>query len=219
MHTKIISMTALEEMLAGADALIFDCDGTLVNSCPVYSVAWTAGFALSGVIMDVDWYEARNGLSEHVLMDQFEHEHRVVLDRENVVGTMRRYYLDHLTANLQEIAAVTEIVRRFAGKLPMAVASGGSREIVTSSLDALNLTKHFDKLITIDDVGVPKPEPDLFLAAAKFLGIAPERCLVFEDSPQGIEAARRASMSVIDVAHLLINPSREFTSRCGVHLK
>lgn len=208
MHSEIISMTALEEMLAGADALIFDCDGTLVNSCPVYSVAWSAGFALSGVVMDVEWYEDRNGLSEHVLMDQFEQEHHVVLDRERVVGTMRRCYLDHLTDNLQEIASVTEFVRRFAGKLPMAVASGGSREIVTRSLDALSLTKHFNKLITIDDVGAPKPEPDLFLAAAKYFGIAPERCLVFEDSPQGIQAARRASMPVIDVAHLLMTPSR-----------
>jgi HAD superfamily hydrolase (TIGR01509 family) len=193
---------ALEEMLTQADGLIFDCDGTLVNSLPVYSIAWSAGFALSGVVMSIDWYKARNGLSEHVLMDHFERDHQVVLNRKEVIDTMRQHYLDHLVANLKEITAVTQIVRRFAGQLPMAVASGGSREIVSRSLDALGITTLFDAVITFDDVGVAKPEPDLFLKAAYRLGIAPACCLAFEDSPQGIEAARRAGMPVLDVAHL-----------------
>ncbi|WP_458369708.1 HAD family hydrolase [Pseudomonas fluorescens] len=97
---------------------------------------------------------------------------------------------------------MTQIVRRFSGKLPMAVASGGSREIVTTSLNALGLTKMFNSIVTFDDVGVAKPEPDLFLDAATHLRIAPEHCLVFEDSPQGIEDARRADMPIWDVAHL-----------------
>lgn len=193
----------LEDALQQAKALIFDCDGTLVNSFPVYSRAWAAGFSLSGVTMSDQWYEARNGLSEHVLMDDFERDHGVVLDRAKVVATMRSHYHDNLDAFLAEISLITDIARRFSGKLPMAVASGGPRELVTRSLDALGLTPLFQSIITFDDVLKPKPEPDLFLRAAKELGIEPRKCLVFEDSPQGIQAAHAAGMSVIDVTALM----------------
>lgn len=195
-------MTPVEEMLSHAEGLIFDCDGTLVDSFRAYSAAWTAGFALSGVEMDAAWYATRNGFSEHVLMDHFEHDHNVVLQRDDVVSTMRRHYLLNLGAHLQEVAEVTAIARRFSGKLPMAVASGGSKEIVEASLQALGLNYLFDTIVTFDDVGVAKPGPDLFLEAARRLNVPHESCLVFEDSPQGIEAARRAHMSFCDVRQL-----------------
>lgn len=191
--------TALRE----AQALIFDCDGTLVDSFPVYAKAWAAGFALSGVSMSIQWYQARNGLSEHVLMDDFERDHGVILDREQVVSTMRSHYQEELEDHLAEIMAVADIARFYSGKLPMAVASGGSREIVEKSLDALGLSPLFNTIVTFDDVGRAKPEPDLFLHAAKVLGVPVSKCLVFEDSPQGIEAAERAGMPVIDVARLV----------------
>lgn len=194
--------TDLENALQQAQALIFDCDGTLVNSFPVYSRAWAAGFALSGVTMSEQWYEARNGLSEHVLMDDFERDHGVVLDRQQVVTTMRTQYHENLDALLTEISLITDIARRFSGKLPMAVASGGPREIVTKSLNALGLTPLFQTIITFDDVLKPKPEPDLFFRAAQELGIEPQQCLVFEDSLQGIQAAHAAGMPVIDVTKL-----------------
>lgn len=144
-----------------------------------------------------------NGLSEHVLMDDLEHDHGVVLDRAKVVATMRSPYHDNLDAFLAEISLITDIARRFSGKLPMAVASGGPRDIVTRSLDALGLTHLFQIIITFDDVLKPKPEPDLFLRAAQELGVEPRQCLVFEDSPQGIQAAHAAGMPVIDVTALM----------------
>ncbi|MFK3817740.1 HAD family hydrolase [Pseudomonas sp. NPDC089407] len=193
-------MTAhLEEALLQAKALIFDCDGTLVNSFPVYSRAWAAGFALSGVSMSAHWYESRNGLSEHVLMDDFERDHGVILDRDKVVATMRNHYHENLDAFLAEITVISDIARRFSGRLPMAVASGGPREIVTRSLYALGLTPLFQTIVTFDDVLKAKPAPDLFLRAAVELGVEPRQCLVFEDSPQGIQAAHAAGMPVIDV--------------------
>jgi len=192
-----------ESALGRAKALIFDCDGTLVNSLPVYSKAWGAGFALSGTKMNDHWYQARNGLSEHVLMDEFERDYNVVLDRKKIVATMRSHYRQNLSAHLTEISLICDIARRFYGQLPMAVASGGSREIVTQSLDALGLTYLFQKIISFDDVRKAKPLPDLFLHAAQALGIEPRDCLVFEDSPQGIEAAHAANMSVINVDTLL----------------
>jgi len=197
--------TDIDALLAKAGALIFDCDGTLIETASLYARAWASGFALSGKTMSVDWYNARAGLSEHVLMDAFEAQHLVKLDQEATVTKMRETFLKEL-ALLREIAVVAEIARRNYGKRPMAVASGGPAAIVEPSLKATRLHGLFDIVVTLDDVGRAKPEPDLFLEAARRLGVPPERCLVFEDSLQGIEAARQAGMHVVDVAGLAIVP-------------
>lgn len=193
--------TNIDVLVAKADALIFDCDGTLIETAPIYARAWASGFGLSGKAMSADWYKARAGLSEYVLMDDFEARHGAVLDREATLAQMRETFLKEL-ASLREITVVAEIARRNHGERPMAVASGGPAAIVEPSLKAAGLASIFDTVVTFDDVGRAKPEPDLFLEAARRLGVAPERCLVFEDSLQGIEAAKRAGMDVVDVAEL-----------------
>ena len=197
--------TDIDALLAKAGALIFDCDGTLIETASLYARAWASGFALSGKTMSVDWYNARAGLSEHVLMDAFEAQHLVKLDQEATVTKMRETFLKEVVL-LREIAVVAEIARRNHGERPMAVASGGPAAIVEPSLKATRLHGLFDIVVTLDDVGRAKPEPDLFLEAARRLGVPPERCLVFEDSLQGIEAARQAGMHVVDVAGLAIVP-------------
>ena len=197
--------TNIDALLAKAGALIFDCDGTLIETASLYARAWASGFALSGRTMSVDWYKARAGLSEYVLMDAFEGEHGVKLDRQATVAKMRETFLKKL-ALLREVAVVAAIARRNHGTRPMAVASGGPAAIVEPSLKATRLHGLFDIVVTLDDVGRAKPEPDLFLEAARRLGVPPERCLVFEDSLQGIEAARQAGMHVVDVAGLAIVP-------------
>jgi HAD superfamily hydrolase (TIGR01509 family) len=89
---------------------------------------------------------------------------------------------------------VVEIVKRVHGKLPIAVASGGHRRIVTRTLTCLGILDKFDVIICAEDYRNGKPNPDPFLAAAERLGVIPEKCLVFEDTNTGIEAARAAGM-------------------------
>ncbi len=191
-------MITLDTIPSDIRGLIFDCDGTLVDTAPVYTRAWVNGFRAAGGAITPAWYLARNGMSESVLMDQFEHEFKIPLDREEIVATMRADFLCQLD-ELKEIAAIASIARQNGGRRPMAVASGGSRAIVTATLDAVGLTSLFDAIITIDDVGRAKPEPHLFLAAAERLAVPPEHCLVFEDSREGLEAATRAKMRTVDV--------------------
>jgi beta-phosphoglucomutase-like phosphatase (HAD superfamily) len=198
---RTMPITNIDTLLAKAAALIFDCDGTLIETASLYARAWASGFALSGKNMSVDWYKARAGLSEHVLMDAFEAKHGIKLDRRATVAKMRETFLNEL-ALLREITVVADIARRHHGERRMAVASGGPAAIVEPSLKAARLHGLFDTVVTLDDVGRAKPEPDLFLEAARRLGVPPERCLVFEDSLQGIEAARQAGMHVVDVAGL-----------------
>jgi HAD superfamily hydrolase (TIGR01509 family) len=186
-------------MLDNIHGLIFDCDGTLVDSAPLYAKAWgAAGFAEAGGVMGGDWYHARNGLSEHVLMQSFEDASGLTLDRSATIATMREAFLAKLTV-LREIAAVADIARAAKGVMPLAVASGGPRAIVEPSLMHTGLADLFCTIVTLDDVGVPKPQPNLFLEAARRLGLEPALCLVLEDSIIGFKAAEAAGMRWIDV--------------------
>src|SRR5690348_226798 len=103
-------MEAIARKLAQTQAIIFDCDGTLVDSGPVYAEAWAAGFRLSGREMSLAWYRRRSGMSEHILMDAFEQDQDIILDRSAVVARMRRTYLN-TAYKLKEVEAVTVIAR------------------------------------------------------------------------------------------------------------
>jgi len=193
--------TNLETIVSNATALIFDCDGTLVKTPELYAKAWRKAFGKAGHSMDSIWYHQRAGMSEHVLMDEFATEFGAEFDREQVIECLRQAVLEEIHT-LTEITVVAAIARAQAGLKPMAVASGGPREIVLASLDAAGLTPLFDTVVTIDDVAAAKPAPDLFLEAAHRLGVPADGCLVLEDSPQGLLAAQNAGMAVVDVNDL-----------------
>lgn len=190
--------TDVDGLVREAHALIFDCDGTLLKTPDLYAAAWQSAFANAGLQMDLGWYHERAGMSEHVLLDAFEGEKGVPVDRARAVRDLRRFILTNM-GSVEEIPEIAAIARAHHARVPMAVASGGSREIVHASLQASGLLHLFDAVVTIDDVGTAKPAPDLFLEAASRLQTKPQKCLVFEDSPQGIEAAKAADMKWIDV--------------------
>lgn len=194
-------MSTMSKLYESARALIFDCDGTLADSASLYARVIAEGFAHTGVHMSAEWYYPRHGLSSPDLMDAFENEFGVRIDRQTALQIMATLYLDHID-DLEEIKAVADIARHFHGKKPMAVASGGPATIVRASLVTLGLLPLFDTVVTYEDTGKAKPDPALFLEAARRLNVAPEHCLVFEDSPQGLEAAFNAGMPVIDITKL-----------------
>jgi beta-phosphoglucomutase-like phosphatase (HAD superfamily) len=177
-------------------ALIFDCDGTLIDSAPLYAKAWGASFNEIGHAFEECWYRARNGLSEDILIERFEADFKTSCDKDVLVRGMRDKYLAELPS-LQEITIIANVARAAKGKMPAAVASGGPRAIVAPSLLQLGLQTLFDTVVTIEDVRRPKPYPDLFLEAAQRLGVPPEKCLVFEDSRIGTQAAQTAGMKSI----------------------
>ena len=179
-------------------ALIFDCDGTLIDSAPLYARAWGASFDEVGHPIEECWYRARNGLSEDILIKCFETDFKTSCDKDALVRSMRDKYLAELTS-LQEITVIANVARAAKGKIPAAVASGGPRAIVEPSLLQLGLQTLFDTVVTIEDVGRPKPYPDLFLEAARRLGAPPDKCLVFEDSQIGTQAAGAAGMKSVFV--------------------
>ncbi|MBB2201783.1 HAD family hydrolase [Gluconacetobacter tumulisoli] len=184
-------------------ALIFDCDGTLVDTLPLYLRAWLGAFdTVVGHSVAPDWFRGRGGLSEQMVLDVLEAEIGRAVDRTAVVRAARAGALADM-GSLTEIAVVANVARRFRTVLPMAVASSGSREVVTASLTRTGLLSLFDTVVTIDDVARPKPAPDLFMEAARRLGVSPAACLVLEDSTEGLAAAAHAGMRGLDVRPFL----------------
>lgn len=179
-------------------ALVFDCDGTLVDSAPLYQRAWSQAVAQSGHVLEARWYHAHFGLSEDGMLDRYEREFGVRLDRPRVVAGARAAFRA-LLPQLRVIEPVAALVRAAHGKLPLAVASGGPRELVHAELRQVGLAPSFAAIVTIDDVGLPKPHPQVFLEAARRIGVPAARCVAIEDSDTGLASARAAAMRCVDI--------------------
>src|SRR5260221_13963233 len=120
-------------------------------------------------------------MAEYRMMDEFEDEHKIQLDRPEVVKRMREEFLSRLST-LDEISPIAQIARERKGIVPMAVASGGARAIVTATLEATQLRPLFDEIVTMDDANRGKPFPDLFLEEGRRLRMNTFDSLGLEDT-------------------------------------
>ncbi len=184
-------------------ALIFDCDGTLVDTAPAHYYAITEALKAQGHSMDRAWYMARAGLTPDALLDAQEAAVAAMgkilpLDRSTVFATYNEYFRAGLPL-LREVEAVAALAREWHGRVPMAVASNGRLANVQASLRATGLLPLFDRIVSADDVAHGKPAPDVFLEAARQMHVPPAACVVLEDSDEGLRAAQAAGMRAIDV--------------------
>ena len=124
------------------------------------------------------------------------------LDYLAVAHEKEQVYLP-LMAQVRPIEAVAAIARANYGKIPMAVASGGTQPIITAVLEQLNLRHLFGAIVTNEMIQNQKPAPDIFLEAARRIGVAPEFCRGYEDTDLGLQAVRSAGMDAVDVRILL----------------
>lgn len=182
-------------------ALIFDCDGTLTDSMPLHFVAWNQTMRRLGIDFTEDRFYELGGIPSDKIIQMLADEAKMSLDVAAVTLEKEQAFLDSMPL-LEEIGAITSIVRENKGTLPMAVASGGFRDIVAKQIAHIGLEGWFDTMVTAEDTTRHKPEPDVFLEAARRLDVAPANCLVYEDADLGIEAARRAGMQWVDVRTL-----------------
>jgi beta-phosphoglucomutase-like phosphatase (HAD superfamily) len=107
-------------------------------------------------------------------------------------------------AQVEPIHAVVEIARAHHGKLPMAVASGGTQRIICQVLEHLNIRDLFAAVVTSEMVKNQKPAPDIFLEAARRIGVEPKFCRAYEDTDLGVQAIRAAGMEAVDVRELIL---------------
>lgn len=182
------------------DALIFDLDGTLVDSMPAHFESWCHALALHGAagIFGEDVFQAMGGRPTHDIVGDLNGEHGLSLDPEAICFAKREWF----RKNLHKVELYHEVVdfaRSHAGKVPLAVATGSSRIGAELTLQAVGLSDLIDEVVSCDDVKCGKPAPDIYLEAASRIEVAPERCVAFEDAPAGIMAAQSAGMRVVAV--------------------
>jgi len=177
---------------------IFDCDGTIADTMPIHYKAWTAAMNDLGGVFPEDLFYQWGGTPTGKIVEQLNEMFALTLDVEATTELKERYYLDFVHATTP-IIPVLEIARSLKGVKPLAIASGGHREPVQATLRAIGVTDLFDTVVCAEDCKRGKPFPDPFLEAARRLGVPPEDCLVFEDSPTGIKAAEAAGMHYVFV--------------------
>ncbi len=182
--------------------LVFDCDGSLADTHFLHQQAWDETMAALGAFSPEHYLDRFKGMPTPDIVIELNRETGQTLDVELFCRRKEACVRAKLAA-ARPIEPVVDVARRFAGRLPMAVASGGVRENVLVSLRTIGLGNVFQEVLTADDLFPGKPAPDIFLEAAKRLGVAPSLCLVIEDSPQCVAAVRRAGMRAVDVAQHL----------------
>lgn len=181
-----------------AKGLIFDMDGTLSDSLPVHVETWNKIGEKYGFVFDPQIIHELTGRPTIEFARRVIEQYGVNESPETLVKMKQESFWDlaHLLSPIEEVVS---IVKSYYGKLPMTVGTGASRRSAEVQLKALNLTNHFEAVISADDVNKHKPEPETFLECAKAMNIEPEFCQVFEDGDLGITAARTANMMVTDV--------------------
>lgn len=184
----------------GIEAIVFDCDGTLVNSMPAHFKAWCDALAYYGAanVFQEDVFYAMGGRPTKDIVVELNGEYGLKLDPGAVAMKKREAFMAQL-GSIELIDEVVDFARSQRGRLPMAVATGGTRMVIEKTLQKLGISDLFDEVITADDVPVGKPAPDIYLKAAEMLGVAPEKCLALEDAPAGIMSAQQAGMRVVAV--------------------
>ena len=179
-------------------AFIFDCDGTIADTMPAHFAAWHEALGEAAVYFPMERHIAWAGMPTEVIVQKINREHGTQFDPEEFTKRKEQCYLDRLD-DITPVLPVLDFARAKFGLVPMAIASGGRRDIVERTLGVLGILDLFSVVVTAEDYSHPKPAPDPFLVAAEKMGVSPADCLVFEDSLLGIESAKRAGMDSIFV--------------------
>lgn len=189
----------VQDISPKAKGLIFDLDGTLVNTMPYHFEAWQHAAKDFEMQMTKEFLESMMGGSAIEIGDKLMANHGVTnLSTVELIERKGKYYskLIHKVTVIDEVFAIVE---KYQGKLPMAIGTGGSISSVSLSLNQTGIGKYFDPIITANDVENHKPAPDTFLKCAELIGVDPEFCEVFEDGEPGLLAAKSAGMIATDV--------------------
>ncbi|MCC2974551.1 HAD family phosphatase [Massilia sp. IC2-476] len=193
-------------------AFLFDMDGTIVDNMAFHTDSWITFFERRGQAIDPDeFFRATAGrqggeiirsyLDAHLLDDEV-----AALNHEKE-SVYRELYAPHR----KTVDGFDRLIAQAkANGVKLAVGTAAPPANVEFTLDGLDLRKHFNAIVGATDVARGKPHPDVFLKAAELCGVAPEHCIVFEDAPLGVEAARRAGMRCVVLTTTL--PRDAFTA-------
>ncbi|MCZ4060373.1 fructose-1-phosphate/6-phosphogluconate phosphatase [Pantoea sp. LMR881] len=180
------------------DALIFDMDGTILDTEPTHRKAWHQVLARYGLTLDearmVDFNGAPSWRLAQFIVETNQSTHDPYLLAAEKSAAVKAMLLENVRP-----LPLMDVVKAYHGRRPMAVGTGSEHSMADALLNHLNVRSLFTAVVGADDVQRHKPEPDTFLRCAELMGVAPERCVVFEDADFGVQAAKAAGMDVVDV--------------------
>ena len=183
--------------------IIFDCDGTLADTMPLHWRAWQVIAKRHGFSLPEERFYSLGGVPSRDILRILSTEQGVPLDPLAVAREKEVEYLP-LIAQVEPINTVVGVARENYGKIPLAVASGGTKKIIEQVLEHLGILDLFQAIVTSEDIVNQKPAPDIFLEAARRLGVPPQFCRAYEDTDLGMRAIRAAGMEAVDVRELLV---------------
>lgn len=200
-------------------AVVFDMDGVLIHSEEVWDAVREAYVRERGGRYDAEVQRAMMGMSS-TEWSRYLHETAGVPDapeeiNAEVVRRMLESYRDHLPL----VPGAVDAVRRLAERYPLGLASSSNRELIDAVLEVAGLAPFFRVTVSSEEVARGKPAPDVYLEAARRLGVAPERCAAVEDSHGGIRAAKAAGMKVIAFPNPTYPPDEEALAQADVAIR
>jgi HAD superfamily hydrolase (TIGR01509 family) len=198
----------LERIAILIEAVIFDLDGVIVDSEIWWDEVRAAFAAECGRAWTAEDRAAVMGANSaawaRIMRERLELEMPdSAIERAIVDGVVDRYHRE----GAPRIDGAIEAIRRIASDLPLALASSSHAEVIDAALDATALGDVFTVVVSSDEVAHGKPAPDVYLEAARRLGIAPASCLVVEDSLNGVRAGKAAGMFVVLVPNASVPPA------------
>ncbi|PQO38404.1 HAD-IA family hydrolase [Blastopirellula marina] len=180
------------------EGLIFDLDGTLADTMPAHYLSWREITQKHGLKFSEDRFYSLGGVPTSRIFSLLADEQGVSLDPGACAIEKEETFISYL-GEVGPIEPVLDVVRENYGKVPMAVATGAMHWVMERILNQLDIHHYFTAFVSSEDTVRHKPFPDVFLEAARRLGVPAEKCCVYEDAQLGIEAGQAAGMHVVDV--------------------
>ncbi|BFU60693.1 MULTISPECIES: beta-phosphoglucomutase family hydrolase [Rodentibacter] len=181
------------------DGLIFDMDGTLIDTMPVHAKAWGIVGEQFGYDFDSQIMYQLGGATVRTIAAAIMQKAGMPQDYLNDVIEAKRALSYQLIPTESKLLPTFEIVRHYYQKKPIALGSGSHRHLIDMLMAKLDIAAYFNAIVSADDVKAHKPDPETFLRCAELTGVNPTNCIVFEDADLGVQAGLSAGMDVFDV--------------------
>lgn len=184
------------------EAIIFDLDGVIFDSEELHKIAWKMVFKRHNIKITEDDYVKGIGVSDIDFLKGLVQQKKIPDDIDGFLSEKRKTLLE-MSSQAKTFDGITDFIKDVYSYYKLAVASNSDRNFVLKLLDSSKLTGFFSVILGFQDISKPKPDPEIYIRCAEKLNVKNSNCVVIEDSPAGIKAAKSAGMKCIGITTML----------------